>query len=303
MSQWIRRVHSCTRWLHRQDIKGFRKLAYHLPRFLFPKPTGEAVWPNVHGFKLHIDPTTDTGVEHSLYYEGTYEPGTLKIIEHLLEPGDHFMDVGANIGLMSIFAARLVGPEGKVTAFEPHPKTRQILLKNIVLNGLERTVEVMPYALGSESRSALLYDDPSKNRGAASLMETGSAAAVYEVQTMSLDNFLKKPSGVNFPLPSLIKIDVEGLEIEVLKGAMSLLGSASPPALIIESSASRDHSGATDIAALYNFISNIQGYQVYKGLKNKSFTSRLIKVNHSDEMPNHDNIYALQKIHIARFSN
>lgn len=303
MSQWIRRVHACTRWLHKQDLRGFRKLAYHLPRLLFPKPSGPIIWPNTYGFKLHIDPSTDTGVEHSLYYEGAYEPGTLKIIELLLQPGDHFVDVGANIGLMSIFAARRVGLNGKVTAFEPHPNTREILIKNIALNGLERTVQVMPYALGAQRGTAQLYDDPSKNRGAASLMKTGSTAVVHEVQTMSLDNFLKKPRFVNFPLPSLIKIDVEGLELDVLKGAMSLLGSTSPPALIIESSANRDHSEATDTAALYNFISNIQGYQIYKGLKNKSFTSRLIKVNHADEMPNHDNIYALQKIHMARFPN
>lgn len=242
-------------------------------------------------------------MEHSLYYEGTYEPGTLKIIEQLLQPGDHFIDVGANIGLMSIFAARRIGPGGKVTAFEPHPKTREILLKNIALNGLERTVEVLPYALGSRSEKGKLYDDPSRNRGAASLMNTTDAAAIHDVQTISLDDFIESRADMNLPKPTLIKIDVEGLEIEVLNGAASMIQGENPPALIVESSAHRDHSNATDISALYKLLLVMPGYKIYKGVKNKAFISSLIAVNRADDMPNHDNVYVLQKSHFARLSN
>lgn len=302
MSTWVSKVHSCARWLHKKDIKGLRKLAYHLPRLLLPAPKGSIVWPNTHGFHLYIDPTTDTGVEHSLYYDGTYEPGTLKIIERLLQSGDHFIDVGANIGLMTIFAARLVGPGGKVTAFEPHPKTREILLKNIALNGLERTVEVLPYALGPRSEKGKLYDDPGRNRGAASLMNTSDAAAIHDIQTISLNDFIESRADMNLPKPTLIKIDVEGFEIEVLNGATALIQSENPPALIVESSAHRDHSNATDISALYNLLRDKPGYKIYKGIKNKAFISSLKMVNRADQMPNHDNVYVLQKSHFERLS-
>ena len=95
------------------------------------RPKNKMIIKTIYGFKLHIDPIYDNGVEKSIYYTGTYEAGTLFIFSKLLEKGDLFIDVGANIGLMSIYAAMKVGESGNVHAFEPDPETFKILFEVI----------------------------------------------------------------------------------------------------------------------------------------------------------------------------
>ncbi len=113
------------------DVKGIRRVAHHLPRFLIPAPKGVCTMKTNYGFYLQIDPVKDQGVERSIYYTGTYEKGSLAVLKQLLRKGDSFADVGANIGLMSLYASQLVGTKGKVWAFEPNPETARILKENV----------------------------------------------------------------------------------------------------------------------------------------------------------------------------
>ncbi len=95
------------------DVRGIRRIAHHLPRLLIPEPQGICIMKTRYGFCLQIDPVRDQGVERSIYYTGTYEKGSLAIMKRLLRKGDSFVDVGANIGLMSLYASQLVGASGK----------------------------------------------------------------------------------------------------------------------------------------------------------------------------------------------
>lgn len=295
-------IHRLSNQLHQYDIRGMRMLAHHLPRILLPKPAGPVAWPTIYGFSLWIDPAADTGLERSLYYMGSYERGTLDFMEKMLLPGHHFVDVGANIGLMSLFAARLVGPAGKVSAVEPHPNTRAILKQNIALNAFKQ-IEVLPCALTTSKGVETIYADSTHNRGAASLQAPAYEAQGIEVETDSFDNqfWRQADDGTAPKLPQLVKIDVEGFEKQVLSGGKYAFSDRGAPAIIVESSTFNRQSEASDLTALFEHIKSMNAYRIFKGTKNKAFTSQLIEVSMPIEMPLHDNVYCMLPPHLDQF--
>lgn len=279
-----------------------RMLAHHLPRLLLPKPNGPVVWPTIYGFSLWIDPVGDTGLERSLYYMGSYERGTLDFMGKMLLPGNHFVDVGANIGLMSLFAARLVGPAGRVSSVEPHPDTRAILKQNVGLNAFQH-IEILPYALTAQKGVHTIFADNTLNRGAASLQVPAVEAKGITVDTDTFDNqfYQKAEHGTPSKLPQLVKIDVEGFEIQVLSGGKNTFSHPDAPALIVESSTLNRQSDTSDITAIYEHIKSMNAYRIYKGAKNKVFTSKLIEVLSPREMPLHDNVYCMLPHHLDQY--
>jgi len=168
-----------------------------------------------------------------------YEPPALTpVIETFLRPGSAFVDVGANIGIYTAWASRLVGAEGRVLAFEPVPATRSDLESVIRANRLQN-VTVVAKALGAEPGEIALWVTPGASGLTTALLPTAgsgtaSRAQRVEVSVATLDDELARHNLVN---PVLIKIDVEGLEMAVLKGAMGVLASARPPAVVFETDA------------------------------------------------------------------
>lgn len=151
-----------------------------------------------------------------------------RLFDHLLQPGMTVIDVGANIGYNTCYAARCVGPNGRVYALEPAQDTLAVLYRNLFTNHLEN-VCVLPYAAGGHRRVQRFF-----LRGAISavnsLFPDNFYAAVteqVEVLTLPLDDLM-----LSSP-PDLVKIDVEGAEIDVLQG-MSRLMTAPGLRLIVE---------------------------------------------------------------------
>jgi FkbM family methyltransferase len=268
------------------DIRGVRRIAYNLPRLLLPIPEGELVIRTLYGIHMKINPRQDVGVETSIYNTGTYEKGTLQIIKENLKEGDVFVDVGANIGLMSLFASQLVKDSGKIHAFEPHPVTRQILQENIEMNNAEN-IYVSPYAAGSKRGRSRIFDGEDQNRGSATLSPEGQISKGYDVEVISLDEFFRDQK-IN-----MIKMDVEGYEPEVLKGAEKILKRDHPPFLIVECSQLRENSVGSTATLLFDFIKSVNKYRIYKSRKGKERVSRLIEVLKPSDMPLHDNVYCL----------
>ena len=271
------------------DIRGIRKLSVVLPRVLLPDSTkiGAHILQTNHGFLMKIDPSKDAGVELSLFQTGTYEKGTLYFIASCLNRGDCFIDIGANIGLMSIFASQCVGNSGKILAFEAHPETHELLLENIALNHIEN-IDTFNFALGNETGKAMIYDNWNVNRGGASLVIHAENSTGFEVDVKTLDEVIQ-----NDFQPKMIKIDVEGFEFQVLKGATNTIKNCKP-ILIIEFSVSRENQ--YDPFEMIDFIESIGFYEIFKLSGTKERKSKLIQINSREEFPNHDNIFCIPKV-------
>ena len=279
------------------NIIGSGPLSYFMSKFMLPKPSGKTVIETLYNFRLNIDPVLDNGVERALYYYGTYEKGTLDIIGKILKRNDVFVDVGANIGLMSLYAALKVGDTGKVYAFEPNPNTRNLLLENIQLNKIQN-IKVEGLALSSETKSSKIYDRWDINRGGASLIKPANPTESYDIQETTFSEYFDRDQDIK-----IVKIDVEGFELEVLKGAESfLLNTKTPPVLIIEFSSMRINTFGTDIEPLYNFLKDLGKYRIFKSPRGKERISKLIEIKDKNDLPKHDNIYCLTNEHLAELS-
>ncbi len=266
------------------DVRGIRRLASKLPDWLIPDPKkqGELVLKTIHGVALHINPAIDNGVELSLFRTGTYEKGILDYIQKHFKGEGTFIDVGANIGLISLFTADQF-PKAMVHAFEAHPETSQILDENCLLNKVTN-IEIHEFALGNEEKQVELYDNWDVNRGGASIVVKSDSSNAYSVQMKRLD-------GLNVGKPEMIKIDVEGFELEVLKGAQELI-KQNLPVLILEISDWRKnaHDSSSEIV---EYVKKLGPYKVFKLSGGKERRSKLQEVKSNTDLPEHDNIICI----------
>ena len=149
-----------------------------------------------------------------------YEIDSMKLVCRLLCEGDTAVDVGANVGLYSLLMGKLVGKGGKVYSFEPAQDSFRILIGHIELNSLGEVIEANQVLVGSEASVRMFYEDGMKgtNRVGGSTCP-GFQSLLVGRQTIVLDDFLASKGR----WPKLIKIDVEGYEIHVLRGARETL--------------------------------------------------------------------------------
>jgi FkbM family methyltransferase len=185
--------------------------------------SGEGIW-------LHLNPRTGRP-----YFQGEVEPEVQAALQKYLKPGMTVFDVGANIGFFSLLAAKLVGPGGRVVAFEADPEIAARLRENLTRNS-GAPVMVEELAVWSMSQPVFfaradtevspdrglghVVDDAhteQENRGAA------TAPATIRVEAVSLDEYVKGVAA-----PDFIKCDVEGAEVEVFRGAQKLLSIKRP---------------------------------------------------------------------------
>jgi len=108
-------------------------------------------------FRLHID--LDQIIDSQIYYAGTFEPNTVATIEHLLKPGSVAIDVGANIGYLTMVMADRVGAGGRVVAFEPTPWAYARLADNLGLNDMP---QVKPVRMAGPSHQKTAFRSSSR---------------------------------------------------------------------------------------------------------------------------------------------
>ena len=181
---------------------------------------GDRVVHTRYGFKFRSDLGDWLG--QYVYLTGVYEPPTARVIAGLLEPGDTFIDVGANSGFFTLLASTRVGPGGRVLAFEPVPAMQKRLLENIALNEVDN-VTVHNVALSNTEGVLPLFEGPEGHKGISSLRHIENSAATINVRTLPLDSFSDTLSKLK-----LVKIDVEGAEQLVLEGMASILHTYHP---------------------------------------------------------------------------
>lgn len=130
-------------------------------------------------------------------------------------PGATVLDVGANLGAYTVLFAQWVGPRGRVFAFEPAPASRSGLERQLALNGVSERVEVRAEAVAAESGVRRFHADGLRGDNRLAIGDGPSANAAIAVAATSIDAFCGA-AGVE---PDVLKIDVEGAELDVLRGA------------------------------------------------------------------------------------
>lgn len=146
-----------------------------------------------------------------LWINNNYENPVLDFIHDYLREGDILIDIGANIGVVTVESSLIVGSKGKIYSIEPHPKTFEFLKGNIAFNRITN-IETFNVALGNNNGVILFSNERSDDQN--SIIDSGKG---IEIPIHRLDDLM------NLSHITLIKIDVEGYEKFVLMGATQLL--------------------------------------------------------------------------------
>lgn len=166
------------------------------------------------------------GAGPSMFWLGSYEHPKQRRLASLLSPGHVFYDVGAHMGYYTLLGAELVGPRGRVVAFEPNPENLDYLRRHVAINAYDN-VEVRGEAVAGDVGE--LRFDASGDSFTGRLAAGGSLA----VTVTTLD----RAHAEGAPLPAVVKIDVEGAELDVLHGAEAVIAAAHPVLLVATHSA------------------------------------------------------------------
>jgi len=169
------------------------------------------------GFRMKLDPAEK--ISSHIDFEGLYEPGLRNLIKKTLKPGDHFLDIGSNIGYFSCLARSLVGSEGKVSVLEANPDMARQVEENLALNGWSGSVNIHRIAAWNKSDKLTFNLAPTGKSGMGSFRELGVKGRTIEVEARPLDSIFAKSR----PKVSAIKIDVEGAETQVIEGAREII--------------------------------------------------------------------------------
>jgi FkbM family methyltransferase len=218
------------------------------------------------GLRIECDPTNF--IDRYILANGIWEPLVLSALHALVKPGDVCVDVGANAGYLSLVMAGLVGAAGKVLSFEPNRAIVPKFRRNLELNpSLQSRIELHTTGLGREATTMFLAPDESEIVGNASLVSLAGAITTESIRVETLDSH-------HLPRVDCMKIDVEGMELDVLMGASKTIA-ASRPVIVFETLRARPPEHHLVVA---NYLREF-GYGIYsvdfEGKKFKPITTAL----------------------------
>ncbi|MDR7130458.1 FkbM family methyltransferase [Algoriphagus sp. 4150] len=200
-------------------------------RKFFTSPSKGENWRNFkfRGVAMKVDIAKQMG--NAIYWRGAHDWAPIFVLEKFLKKGDTFIDVGANQGEYSLWAARKVGIDGRVVAFEPMQQLFDQLTENIRLNeAFHKSIIPVKLGLSDKKGEVILYSSADSNEGTNTIYNTEKFSIESgKIQLDTLDEQLKslEITNVNF-----LKIDVEGAELQVLKGALNTLKKHRPIILL-----------------------------------------------------------------------
>ena len=208
-----------------------------------------------------------------------------RFVERTVGPGMTVLDLGAHHGLYTTLLSRLVGPEGRVIAFEPSPRERRGLERHLRLNGCNN-VTVVPCAVGERSGTAEFFMANSRRSGASGMRNTEldgrfADSVRIEVPVTTIDEYLEEHhiEGVDF-----VKMDIEGAELAALRGGRDLLTADRRPTIMIEMSDTVTRGWGYDCKEKYDELTKL-GYYWYSILSDGSLIPSPRK-DHYEGFPN-----------------
>jgi FkbM family methyltransferase len=169
---------------------------------------------------------------HGPFFLGDYEPEIGAVARSLIRAGDHTIDIGANYGWYTTLFSKLVGHSGSVHAFEPTATGYRDLEQSCDLNGARYNTHLIRAAVSNQEGSGVVYTFPGQTLGHSSLQNIGAGPSQPQMcRTITLDDYCRTN---RLDSVRLIKCDVEGAELLVLKGAQSLSVSGHRPIWMLE---------------------------------------------------------------------
>ncbi len=165
----------------------------------------------------------------SRYYPADYESENYTFLQQQVKEGMHIIDIGAHIGLFSVYTSQLTGPNGRIVCFEPTPETFRILKETLRLNHCSNVTPIEA-AVSSKEGKATFYISETIGSNSNSLVkhDQGGEQSGYSVRLVTIDSIVAEYS----LSPKIIKIDAEGAELSILKGGRSTFQTHKPILMI-----------------------------------------------------------------------
>lgn len=198
---------------------GLRRILIDCPEFADAR-IHYAVVDMDHGLKVVVDPN-EPEFGRYIAADRIWEIHIVEAIRANLGPGDCFVDIGANVGVMSFNAAQIVGPHGKVIGFEPNPRNISAFRRGIVANAFDHVL-LYPFAV-SDHREMIGVTSASNGKVIGDAVATQAADVI---QAIAVDEILAHEAGVD-----LVKMDIEGYEPQALRGIAQTLARHKPKIL------------------------------------------------------------------------
>jgi FkbM family methyltransferase len=238
-------------------VPGWFPLVAERAHGLLSPEQGDAVV-EVLGSRMRLDLREYT--QRRFYYH-CYEAEEARFLDRWLRPGDTMVDVGAHVGLFVLYGARQVGPSGVVHAFEPVPYNYERLVANVALNGYDN-VRLNRAAVGDRAGevSLGLYEQSSVGTGTGGYSVDGQYGSSITAPLVKLDDYLADSVEGRV---RLLKIDVEGLEPQVLDGLAETLRASPPDAIMFELFARMLEKHGSRPGELYELLEDA-GYRLYE---------------------------------------
>jgi FkbM family methyltransferase len=206
-----------------------------------------------HGYLMRLE--LSDFAQRTTFFLGRYsEIGVQSVLDATLRPGDRFVDIGSNIGMFTLHARSLIGASGKIDCFEPNPECVRMLREHLEINDIQN---VTIHACGlAETAGEMRLNLPSSHSGHATFADVAQPLGAIEVRVCIGDDLLMDGRRVD-----VIKIDVEGFELNVLRGLQRTL-QAWNPILITELLEVHLHRAGTCAAAVAELLGGL-GYIPY----------------------------------------
>jgi len=230
-------------------------------------------WPGrlIHSWPSDVEITSGAGcvfrhcdlseyLYRSLFFFGCFEPDVDWACRRVLRPGDTFVDKGACFGYHTLTASLRVGPGGRIYAIEPQPDMFAALEENALCNKATNIV-MDNLALSDRAESLQLHRFAGLGVGHTSIATMGQAVfQVHSCPAITLDEFIGRRS---VGPVALVKLDVEGAEMKILRGAQALLQRPDPPMWVLEVNVETAQACGYQPSDLLAFLSGF-GYQAYR---------------------------------------
>jgi FkbM family methyltransferase len=206
---------------------------------------------------MHCD--TEDFVQRYVYYFGVWEPNLSAFISRSVQSGDTFVDVGANVGYFTLLAAHIVGDTGSVIALEPEPRIRALMQRNLDLNRVA-SVRVVAEAATDQDRNLVVEFAGEHDMGRTQTRAAEAAASGITIRGRALHDLMHP---VERERVRLVKIDVEGAELDALRGMhLEREDYRKDMEIVVEVAPNRLHERGQSAAALLAEMADY-GYHAY----------------------------------------